>query len=149
MNRLLTVVPGILFHDADSIIARRLILLAAIPADPALADPSLTPDGGRDPHGSNLHARPGPGAPVWHGKADCLRPKRWNALLAGYELGEPATLAKYGIAPDWADLYEDDDLNPDCLRGDNAGPESNSAIPSAAEHARAAPPRRGLPCPRR
>jgi hypothetical protein len=32
------------------------------------------------------------------------------------------TLAKYGIAPDRASLFEDDDLIPVCLGGNNASP---------------------------
>src|SRR5215468_8219777 len=47
-----------------------------------------------------------------------------------------ATLAKYGITPDKAALYEDDDLIPVCLGGDNASPlnnwpQLNSAQPGA------------------
>jgi hypothetical protein len=49
-----------------------------------------------------------------------------------------ATLAKYGIARDQAALYEDDDLIPVCLGGDNASPlnhwpQLNAAQPGAAD----------------
>jgi hypothetical protein len=49
-----------------------------------------------------------------------------------------ATLAKYRIAENKAALYEDDDLIPVCLGGDNASPlnhwpQANSASPRAAD----------------
>jgi hypothetical protein len=39
------------------------------------------------------------------------------------------TLAKYGISPDQADLFEDDDLIPVCLGGENASPLNHWAQP--------------------
>jgi hypothetical protein len=48
------------------------------------------------------------------------------------------TLAKYGIGEDRASLFEDDDLIPVCLGGDNASPQNhwpqpNGATPGAAD----------------
>ena len=44
-----------------------------------------------------------------------------------------ATLAKYGIAPDRASLFEDDDLVPVCLGGNNASPLNHWPQPLSGE----------------
>lgn len=84
--------------------------LAALAAAQAFAgSPALLPDPALTPGAVAATATAAICAPgyarahrVWHDKA--------------------ATLAKYGIAPDQAAAYEDDDLIPVCLGGDNASP---------------------------
>jgi hypothetical protein len=44
-----------------------------------------------------------------------------------------ATLAKYGIAPDQASRFEDDDLVPVCLGGNNASPLNHWPQPLSGE----------------
>ena len=95
--------------------------LAAGPvgADPVLPDPRLTPGVFTDTETSVIcTAGYSRAHRVWHDKA--------------------GTLAKYGIPRDRAGLFEDDDLIPVCLGGDNASPlnhwpQPNGATPGAAE----------------
>ncbi|MBO0712892.1 MAG: hypothetical protein J2P47_16590 [Acetobacteraceae bacterium] len=99
-----------------------ILLAAALPAaaaDPALPDPRQTPGAVAETRTEVICVRGWDQAHrVWHDKA--------------------GTLAKYGIPLDRADLYEDDDLVPVCLGGDNASPlnhwpQPNSATPGVAD----------------
>ena len=101
--------------------ALALTSLAAVPAgaDPVLPDPKLTPGAFAETSTSVICA-PGYARShrVWHDKA--------------------GTLAKYHIPLSAAGRYEDDDLIPVCLGGDNASPlnhwpQPNAATPGAAD----------------
>lgn len=107
--------------------ARALVLIAgiaisAVPAsadDPVLPNPRLTPGAVAEAHTAVICERGYSRAHrVWHDK--------------------PGTLAKYGIPHSAGWQYEDDDLVPVCLGGDNASPlnhwpQPNSANPGAAD----------------
>jgi hypothetical protein len=101
-----------------------IILTVALAVLPAFAgehgpDPTLTPGAVAETRTAVICA-PGYARThrVWHGKT--------------------GTLAKYGIPETEAAKYEDDDLVPVCLGGDNASPlnhwpELRSAVPGAAD----------------